>query len=142
MGYHEDRKRKRKTDLVIKGLMAGEGPVEEELPVATTIVKKCVYEVRPECESGIPTLLTIVLKDNRELCVKGKLTNALLKIIIQNGEETPVVTIITDAEFRVCLKLKKNDKIAFAFEAGDNFLVDFKAFLQKRRCRCSCECKC
>ena len=142
MGHQRDRKHK--VDLVIKGFMAGEGPVEETLPVSTKVVKKCIYEVRPECDSGIPSLLTTVLKDNRKLLVKGKLTNAELVIVLQKGEETPVVTTVTDENFKVFLKLRKGDKIAFGFTAGDDFLVDFKALVMKhkRKCKCKRECEC
>ncbi len=129
MGYQRDRKQK--VDLVLKALVEGEGPAEG--PVPLTLVNKCVYEVFPVCENGIPTLLTQVLEHNRVLCVRGKLTNANLVIVIQQGEETPVNTTVTDENFKVYLKLKKNDKFSFELQAGDNFVVQFKAVLKKRK---------
>ncbi len=138
MGYQ--RNRKQKIDLVLNASVEGEGPLEA--PVPMTVVSKCVYEVRPICEAGISTLLTTVFKKNRELCVKGKLKNANLVITIQQGEETPIETKIEATEpdeyeyFKVCLKLKQNDKISFSLQAGDNFVVVYDAIIKKRKYDC------
>ncbi len=128
---------KRKTDVMLKGFMAGEGPVTEAIPVNITIVRKCIYEAFALCENGVAQMVISTLKDNRELVVKGTLTNAVLKIGIQQGEETPLVTTIVDNDFKVFISLKKGDEISFAFEAGDDFEVKFDAVVRTRGCFCN-----
>ena len=145
MGYQRDQKRK--VDLVLTASVEGEGPLEALLPV--TLVKKDRYEVSPVSETGIATLVTRVLTDNRVLCLTGKLTNANLIVTVQQGEETPVKTTVTNENFKLYLKLKKDDKFHFEVEAGDNFVVELKAVLKeerkcrrkrKRRKKCKCGC--
>ena len=129
--------RKRKTDIKLKGFMSGEGPVTESIPVNVTIVRKCIYEAEAFCESGVAQMIITTQKDNRELVVKGTLSNAVLKIIIQQGEETPMVTSIVDDDFKVFIALKKNDRISFGFEAGDDFEVKFDAVVRTQGCFCN-----
>ena len=124
-------------DVVLQANMAGEGTVEEPIPVDLTLVKKNTYDVHALCQTGIAELVTRTLEDNRKLIVKGALNKATLLISIQNGEETPVITTVTDdgEKFVLVLKLKKGDKITFGFTAGDDFSIVIKALIRKK---CGC----
>ena len=110
-----------KPDICLKSDQSLQLPAETLQPLPM-LLKKCEY-----------VLLTSVvetLKKDRQLKVKGSVSNGKIRIVIE-GETIRYVEFENKSSFTLLEDLNKGDKIVFLYQ-GNETLVDIKAKVVKK----------